>query len=260
VPLAGKAPVVLQLDAQHPKLRADSAPAELVSSSSSFAAASGALILDDESDERSLAEASQRAGILLLDVELADGAGEGAGVDHGPSQRELLLDVEWADAAAAETSAPKVVGEAARSGEGVANLGAASSHAEFSIGFGEESLLEVGPEDVSGPVHGFSHSSGGALVQEASTQVVTTIARTAHGTVGSLPLQISHDSLVSVRLDDLISLFEDSMDRPLFVWLKSSSSAGEYVTAASLKSAGIEIDYDASAQQVALSIANAQAR
>jgi hypothetical protein len=260
VPVAAEASVVLQLDAQHPKLRADSERAELVSGSSSFAAESGALILDDESDERSLAEASQRAGVLLLDVELADAAGGGTGVEDSPSHRELLLDVEWVDAAAAETSASKSDVEAPRLAEGVANLDAASSHTRFGVGFGEEGRPQVGPEEVSGPADGFPHSSSGAFAEEASTQVVTTLARTAHGTVGLLPLKISHDSFVSVRLADLISLFEDSIDRPLFVWLKSSSSAGEYVTEASLKSAGIDIDYNASVQQVALSIAGARAR
>ena len=85
---------------------------------------------------------------------------------------------------------------------------------------------------------------------------LTAVVRTDPATFGDLPLHISSDALVSVRLADLISLFEDRMERPLFVWLKSSANANEYVTFDTLRSAGIAVHYDAEAQQVALSIAD----
>ncbi len=151
----------------------------------------------------------------------------------------------------------------------------------------EENARQLMSREASGAFHGSGSSAGavaplaelaplvqdrsavgaptafpGQGVQGSSVEVlpvtVATQARAGGTTVGSLPLQISTDALVSVRLADLISLFEDRMDRPLFVWLKSSSSANEFVTFDSLRSAGIDAQYDPGTQQVALSIAHDQ--
>ena len=97
-----------------------------------------------------------------------------------------------------------------------------------------------------------------AVSAEVFPGTVTTQVRVGGGDVGSLPLQFSTDALVSVRLADLISLFEDRMDRPLFVWLKSASSVNKFVTFDTLRSAGIDAQYDARTQQVALSIVHDQ--
>lgn len=71
---------------------------------------------------------------------------------------------------------------------------------------------------------------------------------------GILPLRRTAEGDVSVRLDDLIGLLERRMERPLFVWLKSSASASKYVTFETLRSAGICVDYDEAANHVALSV------
>lgn len=120
----------------------------------------------------------------------------------------------------------------------------------FSARQDERSVADVGVPALSAQ----PKSSPGANGEE-----VTAVAQAGGTTVGTLPLQISPDDLVSVRLADLISLFEDRLGRPLFVWLKSSSSASEVVTVETLKSAGIHVDYDAETRQVSLSISPTRA-
>jgi hypothetical protein len=105
---------------------------------------------------------------------------------------------------------------------------------------------------------GSATESVGESSLQGGAERVSVLSRIDGAAVGSLPLQVASDALVSVRLADLISLFEDRMERPLFVWLKSSSSANEYVTFETLKAAGIEAEYDAEAKQVTLSIADAR--
>ncbi|MCB2060395.1 MAG: hypothetical protein R3E09_00980 [Novosphingobium sp.] len=71
--------------------------------------------------------------------------------------------------------------------------------------------------------------------------------------LGSLSVEISDGDLVSIRLGELISLFEGEMERSLFVWMKNSSQASKYVTPATLRAAGIEVNYDEHSQQLVLS-------
>ena len=66
--------------------------------------------------------------------------------------------------------------------------------------------------------------------------------------------QISDNQLVSVELGELISLFEDKLDRPLFVWLKTSANANKFVTPETLARAGIHLSYNEGSGQVILSV------
>lgn len=76
----------------------------------------------------------------------------------------------------------------------------------------------------------------------------------------SLELQIHDGELVSVRLSELISLFEDRLDRSLFVWLKTSAAAEKYVTSETLAKAGIRLTYDNTTRQAILSVSDSAAR
>ncbi|NTZ43942.1 hypothetical protein G7A66_12775 [Altererythrobacter sp. SALINAS58] len=89
---------------------------------------------------------------------------------------------------------------------------------------------------------------------------VAALAYTDSTALGALPLRISDNDLVFVRLADLISLFKDRMDDPAYVWLKSSSSAEEYVTFDALRAAGIGAAYNARTQHVRLSVLSAKDR
>ncbi|MXO57935.1 hypothetical protein GRI89_00025, partial [Altererythrobacter salegens] len=110
-----------------------------------------------------------------------------------------------------------------------------------------------GPE--SGRVESAARPSSVASL-DGKIETVSAMVQVDRSPAGELPLQISSDAFVSVRLADLISLFEDRMERPLFVWLKSSTYAKEYVTFDTLKAAGIDVRYDVETRQVSLSIAS----
>ncbi|MGX7953617.1 hypothetical protein ACWPM1_13775 [Tsuneonella sp. HG249] len=71
---------------------------------------------------------------------------------------------------------------------------------------------------------------------------------------GDISLQIRDGELVAVQLSELISLFEDRLDRPLFVWLKTSSNADKFVTPQTLARAGIRIAYDDATGKAVLSL------
>jgi hypothetical protein len=74
---------------------------------------------------------------------------------------------------------------------------------------------------------------------------------------GIVPLMRSSRGEISIRLGDLIGLLEQEMDRPLFVWLKSSSSASKYATFDTLRAAGISVNYDPARNHVVLAVAQA---
>ncbi len=74
--------------------------------------------------------------------------------------------------------------------------------------------------------------------------------------LGVLPLHHQPDGTVSMRLGDLIGLLEEKMEQPLFVWLKSSSSASKYVTFDTLRAAGLDVDYDPVSSKVVISVDN----
>jgi hypothetical protein len=75
---------------------------------------------------------------------------------------------------------------------------------------------------------------------------------------GIVPLKRSATGEASLRLDDLIGLLERRMERPLFVWLKSSESASKYVTLDTLRRAGICVDFDPILNHVDLSVPGAE--
>ena len=68
------------------------------------------------------------------------------------------------------------------------------------------------------------------------------------------PVIIHDDELVSIKLAELVSLFEDRLDRPLYVWMKESKSAAKYVTVETLAAAGIAAKYDPQSRQVVFSV------
>jgi len=64
---------------------------------------------------------------------------------------------------------------------------------------------------------------------------------------------VQEDELVAIRLGDLVSLFEDRFDHPLYVWMKSSAAASKFVTVETLAAAGIRAHYDAERKQIVFS-------
>ncbi len=89
---------------------------------------------------------------------------------------------------------------------------------------------------------------------------VEVLAQSGESFGESLELQIHDGELVSVRLSELISLFEDRLDRSLFVWLKTSAAAEKYVTSETLAKAGIRLTYDNTTRQAILSVSDSAAR
>lgn len=62
------------------------------------------------------------------------------------------------------------------------------------------------------------------------------------------------DALVAIELGALVSMFEDRLDRPLFVWLRSSATASKFATAETLAAAGIRTKYDPQRKQIVFSV------
>jgi len=65
---------------------------------------------------------------------------------------------------------------------------------------------------------------------------------------------VRDDTLVAIKLSELISLFQNHFDRPLFVWLRTSSSASKFVTPETLASAGIRTHFDRAERRLVLSL------
>jgi hypothetical protein len=64
---------------------------------------------------------------------------------------------------------------------------------------------------------------------------------------------IHDDELVAIKLGDLVTLMEDHVDRPLYVWMSSSNAASKFVTPETLAAAGITAEYDATRGQIVFS-------
>jgi hypothetical protein len=68
------------------------------------------------------------------------------------------------------------------------------------------------------------------------------------------PLIIHDDQLVAIRLGELVSLFENRFERPLYVWMRSSAAASKFVTSDTLAAAGIKAVYDPATKRLVLSV------
>lgn len=98
-----------------------------------------------------------------------------------------------------------------------------------------------------------------SLASQSATAVSENLPSGGARAAGILPLKSLSGEEASVRLGDLIGLLEREMDRPLFVWLKSSASAEKYVTFATLRAAGIDVNYDPATSHVVLSVGSYRA-
>lgn len=79
-------------------------------------------------------------------------------------------------------------------------------------------------------------------------------ARVNGGEPASLPLRITRDDQLSVKLGDLLALVKPQMDPALYAYLAASRGADEYVTFATIRSTGIDIRYDAARDQLLLGV------
>lgn len=67
---------------------------------------------------------------------------------------------------------------------------------------------------------------------------------------GSLSVRIGAGGDLSLRIGDLLSLYEPGMAPAVFTRLSGSSAAGQFVSFETLRSAGIDIRYDAGSDQL----------
>lgn len=85
--------------------------------------------------------------------------------------------------------------------------------------------------------------------------VATTTAPVAVPRQATQPSLVIHDDdLVAIRLGELVSLFEDHFDRPLYVWMSSSAAASKFVSLQTLAAAGIEAKYIPETNQLVFSV------
>jgi hypothetical protein len=114
--------------------------------------------------------------------------------------------------------------------------------------------IRLGDQPTSGLSPSETHTRTGKAAEPVSRQVQYAMSSTGKS-ISSLAVTVLDGDLVSVRLDEIISLFEREMDKPLFVWLKSSSNADKFVTPELLRHSGIAVDYNDATKQLILSIA-----
>lgn len=100
---------------------------------------------------------------------------------------------------------------------------------------------ERGPQTVGGAR---DRTENGALIHSMSVRFGSTMA-------GSIDVHISDQQTPSVRLSDILSLVQPQMDAALFAALSKSPNAGEYVTFDQIRSAGIDMHYDAARDAIA---------
>jgi hypothetical protein len=90
----------------------------------------------------------------------------------------------------------------------------------------------------------------------AEVEDISVLAEAGGAPLGSSSAVIGEDQLVSVRLGDLISLFQDKLERPLFVWMSTSSAATRFVTPETLAAAGLNVHFDAERRQIVLGVSD----
>lgn len=74
------------------------------------------------------------------------------------------------------------------------------------------------------------------------------------GEPASLPMRITRDDQLSVKLGDLLAVVKPKMDPALYAYLSSSRGAEEYVSFAAIRAVGIDIRYDAARDQLLLGV------
>lgn len=104
------------------------------------------------------------------------------------------------------------------------------------------------PEPLSG-------GRGSAVADTAPAQGVGSPVDGLHTGESTSRVVVHDNELVAIELGELISLFEARLDRPLFVWMRSSAAASKFVTAETLAAAGIKATYDPASKQLVLTVA-----
>jgi hypothetical protein len=74
--------------------------------------------------------------------------------------------------------------------------------------------------------------------------------------VSESSLVVHDNEMVAIKLGELVSLFEDHLDRPLYVWMTSSSVASKFVSLKTLAAAGIKATFDPDTRQLTFSADN----
>jgi len=69
---------------------------------------------------------------------------------------------------------------------------------------------------------------------------------------GLVPVRISADQAISLKLSDLLSLVRADMEPEIYARLSGSESADEYVSFSRLRAAGMDLRYDAGSDRIVL--------
>jgi hypothetical protein len=97
---------------------------------------------------------------------------------------------------------------------------------------------------------------GSAIVSDAAETEPPALAESSVsldlGEASDSSVIVQDDELVAIRLGDLVTLLEDRLDHPLYVWMSSSAVASKFVTAETLAAAGIRTRYDPQRRQLVI--------
>lgn len=74
------------------------------------------------------------------------------------------------------------------------------------------------------------------------------------GSLGAVSVRIDPDNELSLRVGDLLGLFEATMDKGVFNRLSASTSASQYISWAELREAGFTVGFDAASDQLVLGL------
>jgi hypothetical protein len=69
---------------------------------------------------------------------------------------------------------------------------------------------------------------------------------------GNVDVRIGGDTSLSIQVGALLSIVEGQLDPGVFAAMRASASAGEYVSFGEIRAAGIDVRYDAAADQIVL--------
>lgn len=204
-----------------------------------LAAAPGPIAVDSGPDAALLADA--RPAVL---IEPAGGAGAAPAAPVAEPAAPLIAPAS----PTAEPAGPSQVAAAGASSNAVASDSAAPSTtiqrhlARIGERYSAASTAAPRPPVADTAAQSTPESPGGA----------SAVAVGIDG-LSSSTVIVQEDELVAIRLGELVSLLEDRLDHPLYVWMKSSAAASKFVTAETLAAAGIHTRYDPQRRQIVFS-------
>jgi hypothetical protein len=204
-------------------------------------ASAGDLVADDPGaaeEPASSSRASARADTRQPESVLAEPPKAVIGIAETSAAASPALDGQRAAATPQEVSAGSSSARPAR----IASAQAVRGH-----------LQRVKERYESADIGERSADKGQLKQVDRSGEGVLVSTNPPEGTTAS-SLIIQDDELVAIRLGELVSLFEDRLDRPLYVWMRSSAAASKFVTVETLAASGIKVAYDPATKHLVVSV------